>query len=258
MKIVTGPPRSGTSFVCQILQGLGEEFRADLGLIEPDRWNPRGYFESKPVIELNHRLMFGGLGRPSDWLETTWRKNPYHDLRKLMTLCALPLTANAFTFRRRAARMSREIAEMARVFEGAVAKDPRFCITMSAWTATGMVDRVLVCWRMPETTAASLSRQTGYPRWMTRRIWLDSLSRFVSSTRPPKLYLVNTENLMKPDAFFDEMERLFAFAGVAYSERAATDLWNRCFDSGLRHCAARSVLSSREARVLKDLHALRR
>jgi hypothetical protein len=255
--IVTGPPRSGTSFVCQLLSKLGVEFRADLGLIGADRWNPQGYFESKPIIVLNHRLMFDGLGNPEDWLASDWQVDRYRDLRKLLTVMMMPLTANPISYHRRAARMLGELEDTARKFHSSFAKDPRFCITLGAWLATGMINATLVCWRMPLTTAASLCRQTGYPKWLVRRVWADSLSRLLIERRPLNLYVLDAEKLMRPGTFVDEMKVLFAFAGVDYSKSLATEVWQDSFEPQLRHFDAESGFSRREARVLTALEALR-
>ncbi len=60
MIVVTGMHRSGTSAIAQVLSSLGADFGNENILIPKDRWNERGYLESKPIVDLNNRMILGG------------------------------------------------------------------------------------------------------------------------------------------------------------------------------------------------------
>lgn len=59
MIVVTGMHRSGTSLVAMTLEALGVSFGNHEEFYGSDRWNERGYFERRDVIDLNSRLLTG-------------------------------------------------------------------------------------------------------------------------------------------------------------------------------------------------------
>ena len=59
--------RSGTSALSRALNLLGGDMPPRL--IEADQWNAAGYWESKPIKDLNEEMLVSGGGEWSEWLE---------------------------------------------------------------------------------------------------------------------------------------------------------------------------------------------
>ena len=74
--IVVGHPRSGTSFVTGLVHRMGYSLGPDIWLLGADKYNRFGYFEARPLMEINMRIM-QGLGnispglvdRSPDWFQ---------------------------------------------------------------------------------------------------------------------------------------------------------------------------------------------
>ena len=60
--IVTGPPRSGTSFLCGLIVRMGFDPGPESWLKKGDQNNPYGYYECEPLMAIDHSLLgkFGG------------------------------------------------------------------------------------------------------------------------------------------------------------------------------------------------------
>jgi hypothetical protein len=155
--IITGCGRSGTSAVARMLHDSGISVGRDL--IPADQGNAEGYFEERPVIELNdHIVSAAGLD--------AWFAAPS---REAVLACARPLYD----------RM-RELAS------GATPawKDPRFCWTLEAWLPLFEPPlRVIVCLRNPAEVVASTMRYygvTGDEAWRaTAHVWRSENERLL-------------------------------------------------------------------------------
>ena len=146
--IITGPGRSGTSAVAQVLHESG--LRMGTEFLPPSEHNARGYFEDVAAREVNGRIMAAaGLG----------------DLR---TAPALPsreaLLAAAEPF----------VAEQRRVASAGAQgwKDPQFCFTLESWLrALDARPRVVVCLRSPESYLQSVLAIVGLIERETAEAW---------------------------------------------------------------------------------------
>jgi hypothetical protein len=133
--LIAGSGRSGTSAVARLLHISG--ITVGRHLIEPDANNAEGYFEERPVVELNERILArAGL---HDWFSVATRgelldaATPFHD-----DMCAL-------------------LADAAPAW-----KDPRFSWTLEAWLQLmAAPPRVIVCLRSPAEVVASTTRYYG-------------------------------------------------------------------------------------------------
>jgi len=55
--IITGPPRSGTSFLAGLVHEMGFSPGPARWLKAPDEHNPYGYFECMPLLEIENRIL---------------------------------------------------------------------------------------------------------------------------------------------------------------------------------------------------------
>ncbi|OOG24898.1 hypothetical protein B1C78_07760 [Thioalkalivibrio denitrificans] len=132
-----GPFRSGTSLTSQVLSALGVDFGPHEAFqLEPDRYNPGGYFQRRDVVEANTHLIEGAsdsIAIPSgpevilDAASADWR--PGVDL---------DWTRNSPRFG---------------------LKDPRFCATLLTWLRRGALPaeclKIVRVVRDPEAIARS-------------------------------------------------------------------------------------------------------
>lgn len=138
--VVLGPYRSGTSLVSGVLAALGVDFgMASPRMLQADRSNPLGYFQRPDVVDANTRLIEtagGTLEAPLEPAVTARQGDP-------RALAAVDLSW------RRAGRI-------------AGLKDPRFCATLPAWLAAGLLGappvRVVRVARDPGAIARSVAR----------------------------------------------------------------------------------------------------
>lgn len=135
MIIITGCGRSGTSAVARIIHESGLPVGRDL--IEADEGNAEGYFEERPVIALNERILLS-VGLHQAFATAT---------RGEVLTAAAPLDAEMRTLAASATPAW---------------KDPRFCWTLEAWLPhfAGR-PRVIVCLRSPAEVVASTLRYYG-------------------------------------------------------------------------------------------------
>jgi hypothetical protein len=133
--IVTGCGRSGTSAVARMLHESGISVGHEL--IPADEGNAEGYFEERPVVQLNDEIVqTAGLAQ---FFSTA--------SRELILECARPLDERMHT-----------------LAAGATPawKDPRFSWTLEAWLPYfEEPPRVIVCLRNPAEVIASAMRYYG-------------------------------------------------------------------------------------------------
>lgn len=116
--IVLGVFRSGTSLLCQVLHELGADFGPVHELGRADRYNPGGYFERVDLVHANNLLMESAgrsLADPGD-------------------AATLADDADARSLDAASLRFAGETPSRWAL------KDPRFCITLSAWIRFGAIN----------------------------------------------------------------------------------------------------------------------
>jgi hypothetical protein len=154
--LILGSGRSGTSLTCGVLASAG--YFMGNNLLRGDNENPKGYFESPEINEINEQLLAevvptrpkGVVGdlffrsRPphlQHWLSPVSINAQFHPSRDLLVRINNLMRSEPFCF-----------------------KDPRFSYTLPVWRPF-LRDAVFVCvFRDPSTTAASiLSKCKGDP-----------------------------------------------------------------------------------------------
>ena len=228
MRIITGCPRSGTSFVCQIALTLGANFGNESELISGNQWNQNGYFENKKINEINHRLLFGRWSNPNIWIDKIWEDNFSSYYRKIASMLLAPVVCRESNIAARSQKFHDEIQTHADQSIGITIKDPRFCYVLPAWIPTGQVESILFVMRHPWEIANSLSRQTGLPKWLTYRAYNDAIDRFLNFANDIDFTIVNF-NAFQGDHADQEIKLMTKFLGTGprNSDRVTKSTYQR-------------------------------
>lgn len=157
--VVLGMHRSGTSSVAGTLALLGA--KAPQTLMRPAEDNPKGFWESEVLAELNDRLLAAG---GSNWHD--WRR---FDLASVNE--ALPSFHNEAT-----KKLATEFGDANLI----VLKDPRICRLFGFWRnvleESGYRVVVISPLRSPAEVAASLMARNDMSRSHALRLWLRHVS----------------------------------------------------------------------------------
>lgn len=233
MRIITGCPRSGTSFVAQLIHRFGGNFGSENDLIAGDEWNRNGYFENKAVNRLNHRLLFGRWSNPDLWVDVMWPRDWRIRMKKLATSAMAPVLTRPSCIRRRGEEWAAEIVDLSANLAGIVVKDPRFSLLMPAWEAHVRPESILYVLRHPWESAASMSRQTRLPLFITYKVWADHVEKFWDHPPKTRTYIVDYNACFDRQRALEEVKTLFAFMGVDYDPAVAESTLASTFDSAL-------------------------
>lgn len=183
MILVTGMHRSGTSLVAMTMEGLGFSFGEHSAFYEADQWNARGYFERRDVMDLNNR-MITGFERTGSSLAAFAGQ-----IRYLLEPSLDRVVARGVSF----ASEMRAIGDKPGV--NAI-KDPRFCLTWSAWAETIDIEACVVCIRHPFDVAGSLRRRQHIPTRLGIRFWRYHMSALRERT-PERMLVLDLDSLIE-------------------------------------------------------------
>lgn len=153
---VLGMHRAGTSLLAQLMVTLGCD--PPRTLIGASANNPQGYWESRPVQQLNDRILASAGSRWDDWrgIDAGWHAS-----------------VKAGEFLAEATATLRAEFGTSRLF---VLKDPRISRLAPLWwqalQAVGAAPHVVVALRNPLEVAASLAARDGIPPEIAHLVWL--------------------------------------------------------------------------------------
>ena len=188
--LVAGMHRSGTSAVSRILSLLGCDLPRTLSAVAPD--NPRGFWESVAVRELNDAVLASGGSAWDDWevFDPRWYESP---------------VVAGYRDRVRAA-LAEEFGD-SRLF---VLKDPRICRLLPLWLDAldrfGAEPFIVVPVRNPLDVAMSLEVRNSIDRSIGLLLWLRHLLDVEAVTRDlPSVYLRYERLISEPHAIADEL-----------------------------------------------------
>lgn len=224
MILVTGMHRSGTSFMCQLLAALGIDFGDPAAFYAADDWNEEGYFESRAVIDVDSRIVTG-FARTAGRLERL-----ASELRYLSMPGRAALDARAERRRDELERVAADHADLA-------VKDPRICLTLPYWRATGRVRATVVCLRHPIDVARSLQRRQRVPRAIGLAFWHYHLAAVLEACDAERTLFVDFDRMRGPERHA-ELAALCRFLGIAADEDARRDALERVFQGRLVHASA--------------------
>ena len=171
MILITGCGSSGTSAVARLVHESGLAVGRDL--IDADAGNAEGYYEERPLIALNERILVAaGLHQP--FASPT---------RAQVLAASVPLR--------------NEMRSLAADATPAW-KDPRFCWTLEPWLEVlPLPPRLIVCLRSPSEVVASTMRYFGQegaePARAVEHTWTSEYERLLEVIAERRLDAISVE-----------------------------------------------------------------
>ena len=148
--LVLGSGRSGTSMVAGCLKSAGYWMGDDL--LPPTPGNPKGYFESRVIQNINEDLLTQvEARRPSGPLG---RLFPRRMGKAQRWLAQVPLGTTLHCPRKLGDRLKSQLEHQPFAF-----KDPRFCYTLPVWRPFLPPTRFVCVFRDPGVTGSSILRE---------------------------------------------------------------------------------------------------
>ncbi|WP_294928815.1 hypothetical protein [uncultured Paracoccus sp.] len=217
--LVLGMHRSGTSALTGLLSALGCDGPATP--MQGNAGNPKGYFESVPLMELHDRLL---ASAGSDWRDyrpfpESWMHSPKaQEYRgKLREAIASEYGDSGFF----------------------VVKDPRICRFVPLWTDVLLSMKIqpvaILTHRNPVEVAQSLTTRNGFPQDYGLLLWLRHVLDAEAASRGLARAFTSFDRLTQDwSASARDLGRALGITWPRYSASNAAEL--RGFvDSGLRH-----------------------
>lgn len=217
MILVTGMHRSGTSLVAMTMETLGVSFGDHAAFYAADRWNAKGYFERRDVMDINSRMITGFSRTESSMAALVGQ------IRYLLEPPIEKVAARGASFapEMRAIRDEPDVEAM---------KDPRFCLTWSAWQEYMDIDASVVCIRHPFEVADSLWRRQRIPIRLGIRFWRYHIEALRQRT-PDRMLVVDLDSLIEePEA---ELKTLVTGLGVDMDAKEAVRRFQDAYTPGL-------------------------
>jgi hypothetical protein len=203
---VLGMHRSGTSAAAELLSRLGLRVPGAEDLIPATSSNPRGHFESKKLVEFDHRLMveLGGTWSAPPALARGWENDSSLDQMKSD---AVSLFAASFGAR------------------PCVFKDPRLSVLLPFWRS--VVDppwAAVLVHRDPYEVARSLETRDGMRPLHAMALWERYLRSACANLEGLPTFVVDyARALERPEAFCAEIVEFLADVGTVPGEVPGQD-----------------------------------
>jgi hypothetical protein len=233
---VLGMHRSGTSLISRLLNLLGVYLGPEERLLRANRFNPKGFWEYQPIVELNDTILsrLGGSWREPPPFPPGWEASE--------ALADLRLRA-------------REL--LAADFAAAPLwgwKDPRTCLTLPFWRELVPDVRYVLCFRNPADVGHSLEHTMPFDQGV--RLWLRYVSASLGHAAGRDCLAVFYEDFMQD--WRRQLERLAAFLGrEELAARADVLAEAEAFlDEELQHHRTSPVAVAEEPRIAFPAKAL--
>lgn len=212
------------------MEALGVSFGAHGAFYAADRWNARGYYERRDVMDINNR-MITGFRRTGSRAAALAGQAVYLSEPRLDRI-----VERGGQFGEGMRKVRHETGD------GAI-KDPRLCLTWSAWAQHVNVDRSVVCIRHPFEVADSLRRRQRIPMQLGFRFWRYHV-RALREATPPDMVVVDLESLTSDPK--SELGMLVDGLELDIETDEAVQRFHKAYEPGL------AKVSSPEARPTLD------
>ena len=191
--VVLGMHRSGTSMIAELVHRWGAQGR-ETEMAMPTTWNPRGYWEYRPLVDLNRRLL--------ECAGANWCAPP---ATNDTTLSGLATGGAPFATAARDLVLGMEGSRRPWFW-----KDPRLCVLLPFWRGIWGNVRYVICVRNPEEVVESLVRRNGLPRLGGILLWHRYMWGIVDGVKDiPNKLVVSYNNVLNNAPM--ECERLFSY-----------------------------------------------
>lgn len=218
---ILGMHRCGTSLASRIVNLLGVDLGPSEQLMRPQPDNPRGFWENRPLVRFNNRLLehLGGTWDRPPVLPDGWEHDPHLD---------------------ELGREARTLFEAA--FGGTQArtwglvgwKDPRMSLLLPFWRRIIQMDRVIICIRHPAEVSASLHARNGLDGEEGAYLWLRYLS--AAYRHEPSAFVVDYSDFFT--ALPETVDQLVSYLAVAAPQTHTWDAIRETVDRELYHHTA--------------------
>ena len=179
--IILGMHRSGTSVAAEIAYRWGAHVDTSL-LIEPNDGNPGGYWEHRPLVELNNELLA--------MVHSSWKVPPSDEVQK-----HLARLAKEGSFRHRASSLLATLNPNQTVW---LCKDPRLCILLPFWKEIWGSVVYLIPIRDPMAISSSLCARGDFSMPSALLLWQRYMSTVISDDDvSSKAFFFSYEELLR-------------------------------------------------------------
>lgn len=204
--VVLGMHRSGTSAMTGLISAFGPALGDDL--LPANEANPKGFFESRRLVELNNRIL-ESVGSTWDALEPLperwWELPPTAALKADLAGFLQGIDAGAAPL---------------------LLKDPRLSITLPLWkevfAEAGITAKYVVCLRDPGAVAHSQRVMKGFPYLKCLMLYIDYSLHAELHTRGEVRWVVTYEDLVQD--WRKVLEQLDAALSLGFS--ASRSSWD--------------------------------
>lgn len=211
--------RSGTSLVCQLLHESGFDFGSEEQFYPTDRWNIRGYFELRPIVDLNSKLITG--------IPKTRSR-----LHSILSQCVYMTMPERISIERRSGRYAEELNRLAADCAGLAVKDPRFCLTLPVWLNHCEVEKIIVCIRHPAKVARSLKSRQQLPRGLALRFWAYHIRSLLERLPLQKTWFFDVDRFSS-NRDVQRLDEALRFLNVSADDKCLADIVNKVFEGDL-------------------------
>ena len=186
-----------------------------------DRWNQQGYYEAKPIIDINSRIVTGwprNRGRAAAWIS------------KLIYL-SMP-SPNSIA--RRAVQHRASLRDICARYSQVAVKDPRICLTLGAWLEVAPVSHVVVCLREPRDVVLSLQRRDHIPAVVAFRFWAYHIDNLLNALPADRSVLISFDKLRGPERVV-QLKLLTKFLKIDIPGQRLDSIMSKIYSPSLVH-----------------------
>jgi hypothetical protein len=214
--------RSGTSMITNLLMELGVQFNITETLFLKDQWNVKGYFEQNEIIDVNSQIIIGfdrTKNKLSEWFSQT-------------IYATMP---NPKTFNKRARGQKRQILSIEKEYAMAMAKDPRFCLTLPYWQDLINIEKYVICLRDPVECVLSLKRKQHFPLPLGFRFWHYHIHNLLLWLPKEKVIFIDF-NKLSGENYQEELKQIRTFFNLNLDTDKVITNYKKVFDKNLIYC----------------------
>jgi predicted nucleic acid-binding Zn-ribbon protein len=230
--LVAGMHRSGTSALARVLSLLGAELPRTL--MRPGADNPKGFWESAPIAEVNDALL-SELG--SSWDDVL-----------AFLVRRTELKGQAAAVRRIRNVLSAEFSGDASAI---VVKEPRIALLLDVWldalSAEGFRPRIIIPLRNPLEVSASLATRSGFAAGRSLLLWLVYFLAAERSSRGAVRSFVHYPNLLEDwRGVMRRLEHELGFTFAGWTPTAELEIDSFLSNEDRHQIVAPHLLAARE------------